>query len=350
MKAAAVLVAVMLVLGAGTALAQEKVEEEPAKKQADTGSKVESLVKQLGAESFKEREAATEELKKIGKPAVPALKEALKSEDAEVRSRAEQILKGIKEPSAASGRTGPRTEPEPRPKQGDGLDSLPREESEAIRKMLEHLKKLEKELDRNAPELPPFPGEEELFPEAVKKALEEMNKRMEESRKRFDEMRKRLTEPNTRPEGEKGDAKPRRAPQPGQSGATIIIKRLTWKDGKLVEVEDLKSDSALPGIAVTGSDSVMRSLRYHLELGENEGVLVETVEKDSPFAKAGLEKHDIITKVGDKTVGSRDDLAQALEGKEKVTVKVIHKGERKTLEVSLKDAGTPEEKKEKEDK
>lgn len=350
MKAAAVLVAVMLVLGAGAALAQEKVEEEPAGKQAQAGSKVESLVKQLGAESFKEREAATEELKKIGRPAVPALEEALKSEDAEVRSRAEQILKEIKESPAASGRTGPRTEPAPRPEKGNGLESLPREESEAIRRMLEQLKKLEKELGKDMPELPPFPGEEELFPEAVKKALEEMNKRMEESRKRFDEMRKRLTEPNTRPEGEKDAAKPRRAPQPGQSGATVIIKRLTWKDGKLVEVEDVKSDSALPGIAVTGSDGVMRSLRYHLELGENEGVLVETVEKDSPFAKAGLRKHDIITKVGEKTVGSRDDLAQALEGKDKVAVEIIHKGERKTLEVGLKDASTPEGKKEEEGK
>jgi len=119
---------------------------------------------------------------------------------------------------------------------------------------------------------------------------------------------------------------------------------------KLVEVEEYKSDSTLPGIAVTGDDSVMRSLRYHLELGDKEGVLVETVDKDSPFAKAGLEKHDIITKVGDKAVGSRDELAKALQGKEKVTVEVIHKGERKTLEVSLKDAGTSEGNKEEKDK
>jgi C-terminal processing protease CtpA/Prc len=216
--------------------------------------------------------------------------------------------------------------------------------------MLERLKELEKELEKDTPELPPFPGEEELFPDAVRKALEEMRKQMEESRKRFDEMRKRLTEPKTQPEDKKDAEKPRRAPQPGQSRGSIIIKRLTWKDGKLVEVEEYKSDSALPGIAVTGNDSVMRSLRYHLELGEKEGVLVQTIEKDSPFAKAGLEKHDIITKVEDKTVGTRDELAKVLEDKEKVSVEVIHKGERKTLEVSLKDAGTSKGKKEEEDK
>jgi hypothetical protein len=351
MKAAAVLVAIMLVLGTGAALAQEKVEEEPAEKKADVGSKVEKLVKQLGAEDFKEREAATEELEKIGEPAVPALKEALKSEDAEVRSRAELILKEIEKPTPGTGQAQPRTRPVPPPERDDGLDNLPRADSEAIRRMLEKFKELEKKLEKEQPGLPPFPGEEDLLPDSVKKALEEMQKQMEESRKRFDDMRKRFAEPRTRPEGEKKEAEtPRRAPQPGQAGATVIIKRLTWKNGKLVEDEEYKSDSALPGIAVTGDDSVMGSLRYHLELAENEGVLIETVEKDSPFARAGVQKHDIIARVDGSTVGSRDELAQALKGKEKVTVEVIHKGERRTQEVSLKDAGTPEGKKEEKDK
>src|SRR5213592_2737473 len=53
------------------------------------------LVKQLGSDKFKEREAATKRLKEIGEPALEALLKAATSDDAEVRCRAEQIVDRI---------------------------------------------------------------------------------------------------------------------------------------------------------------------------------------------------------------------------------------------------------------
>jgi len=59
---------------------------------------VERLVKQLGSDKFNEREAATSALIKVGKPALPALqKAATGSADAEVSSRAAQLILAIRD-------------------------------------------------------------------------------------------------------------------------------------------------------------------------------------------------------------------------------------------------------------
>jgi len=61
---------------------------------------VKELVRQLGDDDFKKREAASAELAKIGKPAVPALKEAKKNPDLEVARRAEEVLARIENRTA----------------------------------------------------------------------------------------------------------------------------------------------------------------------------------------------------------------------------------------------------------
>ena len=53
---------------------------------------IERLVKQLGSDVFKEREAATKRLKEIGEPALDAVTKATTSSDPEVRRRAEEIV------------------------------------------------------------------------------------------------------------------------------------------------------------------------------------------------------------------------------------------------------------------
>ena len=49
---------------------------------------VEDMVKQLGDDSYEKREAAEKRLEEIGEPALPALRAAAESEDAEVRAKA----------------------------------------------------------------------------------------------------------------------------------------------------------------------------------------------------------------------------------------------------------------------
>jgi hypothetical protein len=60
----------------------------PVAAAAPNDKKIERLVKQLGSDKFKEREAATKRLVAIGEPALGALRKALTSDDREVRNRA----------------------------------------------------------------------------------------------------------------------------------------------------------------------------------------------------------------------------------------------------------------------
>ncbi len=60
---------------------------------AQDAERIQELIKKLGSEEFAIREEATEELKKIGKPAQEALRKApAESEDPEVRQRAKSLL------------------------------------------------------------------------------------------------------------------------------------------------------------------------------------------------------------------------------------------------------------------
>lgn len=77
--------------------------DQPAKLTEKEVAKVKELIKQLGADSFKEREKAHNELIKLGvgsadnpqKAVLPLLKEAQKDPDLEIRRRAERIVSEI---------------------------------------------------------------------------------------------------------------------------------------------------------------------------------------------------------------------------------------------------------------
>jgi hypothetical protein len=62
--------------------------------------KIAQLVKQLGSDSFDDREKATKELEAIGAAAVPALREAAKNGEAEVKTRAEALIQKVEAKAA----------------------------------------------------------------------------------------------------------------------------------------------------------------------------------------------------------------------------------------------------------
>jgi len=84
--------------------------------------RIEEFIRQLGAENWKDREEAQKELIRIGGSALEAVEKAARSSDAEVRTRAETILKQLKKkvPVVATGGTlnqvrWPRPIPRPWP-------------------------------------------------------------------------------------------------------------------------------------------------------------------------------------------------------------------------------------------
>jgi C-terminal processing protease CtpA/Prc len=70
--------------------------------------------------------------------------------------------------------------------------------------------------------------------------------------------------------------------------------------------------------------------------GAKEGVLVTTVQDDSPAAQAGLKAGDVITAIDGKTVASPRDLTGAVRETESAEVKISYVRDRKTADVQVK--------------
>jgi hypothetical protein len=98
---------------------------------------------------------------------------------------------------------------------------------------------------------------------------------------------------------------------------------------------EAKVDTAYLGVV---SSVVPEMLADHLGLKQGEGIIVRAVMPEGPAAKAGLEVNDIVTRVGDKAVGSPQDLTDqvtALKPGENIHLDVIHKGKPAGLDVTL---------------
>jgi serine protease Do len=70
----------------------------------------------------------------------------------------------------------------------------------------------------------------------------------------------------------------------------------------------------------------------------DKGALVEEVQKETPAEKAGLQKGDIITKVGDKKIESPSDLSEAVHSKkpnDEVEISYLRDGKEKKAKVKL---------------
>src|SRR5262249_12542871 len=60
--------------------------------------RIAGLIARLGSGTFREREEAPRALEAVGAPALPALRQAARSSDPEVRRRAEELVRRITEP------------------------------------------------------------------------------------------------------------------------------------------------------------------------------------------------------------------------------------------------------------
>ena len=87
------------------------------------------------------------------------------------------------------------------------------------------------------------------------------------------------------------------------------------------------------GVAIQDITSQMEKA---MDLKSKEGALVRGVEQKSPAQSAGIKDGDIIVQFGAKNIGDSNDLQKAVadtKPESKVTVVVMRKGEKKTLDV-----------------
>jgi len=84
------------------------------------------------------------------------------------------------------------------------------------------------------------------------------------------------------------------------------------------------------------SGLVPDSLRAHLNLREDQGLLVEEVAPDSPAAAAKLQRYDIVLKAGGRSLAGVQDLIAAIDGAKgkKLSLEILRKGQSMKVDVT----------------
>jgi hypothetical protein len=126
-------------------------------------------------------------------------------------------------------------------------------------------------------------------------------------------------------------------------------------DGKVVKIGRADEDRGTPNVPqpqqpqmpkywiglLGGQITPDNPLRAHLDLPENQGLIVVNIVPESPAAKAGLKQHDILLRANDKDLHEMSDLVDLVlsEGPKKgqITLEVMRHNKRETVYL------TPEE-------
>lgn len=127
-----------------------------------------------------------------------------------------------------------------------------------------------------------------------------------------------------------------------------IRRTVVIKDGKVITGgREMALDSLLGGPRAylgVGLTHLSPELREHFGAPKDSGVMVESVQKESPAEKAGIRVGDIVVSVDGDVVESATDLRQALQDKkdgDSVRVEVLRGRARQTLVATLKERETP---------
>jgi membrane-associated protease RseP (regulator of RpoE activity) len=120
------------------------------------------------------------------------------------------------------------------------------------------------------------------------------------------------------------------------SGALVQAQEAQRAE-RIVVIAD-KDEEGKPGGYWLGVQCTPPSdaLRAQLDLPEGHGLVIEQVIPDSPAAKAGLEKHDVLLSAGGKAldeVGALSKIVSESEGKE-LALDLIRKGKKLTIQVT----------------
>ncbi len=378
--------------------AQEPVPATPAKPPVETApapkKSVEQLIEALGSDSYRARLDAERALREAGQEAVPLLKKAADtSDDAEVQWRARRVLRQIERGGAAGLEARRRDAQQPDNDAGQperrGPLVLRRRGAEAdpMRDQFESLfERLQQDFGIDIPRA-------RFFDDSFFRDLQEQ---MKAGTSRSQGLSMQIgpdgavrVEVQEKGEDGKTDTKVYEAPDmesfhekhPGvlqKNGLGMgllpggplrgFAPRLEfdWGGGmpplgtlpkgglgqpQVPGRDDLVVEPPPPppagkrlGIAIRNEVPV--ELRDHLGLDEGVGLMVESVSDGSLAQALGLQKGDIVTHIGKHTIGSPQDVQDALGPIAKgaaVEVQFVRKGERKTATADKAEATAPDE-------
>jgi len=290
------------------------------------------LVAQLGHEDYEVREKATLALIDLGEDAVPALEEALKSDDLEVRLRAGRALRAIR---GDSKRKVEKEEAEERQLPGRratassvSIQMLPGKIRVTVKEVVdgkEVTKTYEaanqEELLKKHPELKRHFGNGGFrFRMGRGRDPFDMDKFWDDWSKDFDEHFKRLHEEN------------QREMERLRRWMDLARKHQQQRQDRLRRQADPRAERSAHQLGVRARlpDPVLNA---QLQL-RGRGLVVEAVEKDTPADALGLERYDVVLQLNGRDIRRIEDVAlvmRELEEGEALTASVIRGGAPKQL-------------------
>ncbi|NNE97944.1 MAG: PDZ domain-containing protein [Pyrinomonadaceae bacterium] len=123
---------------------------------------------------------------------------------------------------------------------------------------------------------------------------------------------------------------------PGIPRSPEAPMRIPFPEGKLWAPSVWRmSSSRTLGVTVT---TLTDQLRVYFGVEKDSGLLVKSVKKDSPAAKAGLKAGDVITKIDGKPVKNTFDISRALSSKKEGAVDLTYVRDKRSNTVKV----TPE--------
>ena len=305
-------------------------------------AKIQDAIRGLGSEDFEVREKAAEDLRKVGTPALEALKKAAeKSDDPEVRVRARKLVQEIEKPAKSRDRSrlyglkGSRLSI--RLSNGDTIYQFQPEEGDAI----------EFQRSPDGPVKLVYPdgkgGKAEAKAESLEKFLADHKDLAAKygitkdgidyggSRLSFNQKVwtlpavPRLDVPGVVPMPPFPDTDEFRALREDLRKAFEELQRARGVTPELW--------GGFPGFEAVGRgvqlSQVPAVLRSQLAIPEGQGVVVESVREGSAAAAAGIQRHDVLLEIDGHKIAGPADVRAFL--KRESTVQVLRGGKEQTL-------------------
>jgi hypothetical protein len=339
----------------------------------DTAAELDQLVKQLGDENYRVRIEAENKLRALGADALPALKAAAgQGTDAEVQWRARRLVRQIERGDQQPG-LGRRADR--RPAEGESRRSW-LDPSELVQERFDDLfRQLERDFGVDIPRARFF---DDNFFRDLQSQMDDLRARMGQGLQGTKGQQQGLSmqmgpdgvkvQIKTRNEQGEEETKTYEAPDlesfqkkyPGvleQNGIAgplrfLGLRSFQWQPFQRARVgqpDDVQIDPTEPPapapvappegkrLGVRIRAEIAPELREHLGLGEAEGLLIEEVQDGTLAEALGLKAGDIVVKIGDHSIGSAQDVQDALgsiEAGQAVAVKAIRRG--KTIDLEAK--------------
>lgn len=362
--------------------AQEPEPQAPAKPPAAAAPKpqadVEALVRDLGSDRFRARLDAERALRDLGEAAVPALRKAAEtSDDAEVQWRARRVLRQI-EAGKAGGALAPRGRTRDDAPEAGAQPQGP--QRDMVRDQFDSLfERLQRDFGIDVPRARFF--DDRFF--------QDLQEQMKAGAGRSQGMTMQVgpdgsvhVEVEERGEDGKAEKKVYDAPdmESFQKQYPGVLRRNGFSFGfpsgngffrsfggqfGMDELEPMpplgprprtaparpqgEVDAAPPPagrrLGVSVRSEVPPDVREYLELPDGVGLMVETVQDGSLAQALGLQRGDIVTRIGDDPIGSPQDVQQALGKVEQgadVAVTFLRKGAEQTKKAAKTEAPAAE--------